>query len=121
MPPFERHVFICGNQREPGHPRGCCDPAGADTLQKAFKKALTARGLNRRIRANRAGCLDQCEHGPTVVVYPEGVWYGGVTLGDVDEIVDRHLAGGEPVSRLRLADECVNAADCVHKQARRNA
>jgi (2Fe-2S) ferredoxin len=121
MPPFDRHVFICGNQRPAGHPRGCCDPAAEDALQKAFKKALAERGLTRSVRANRAGCLDQCEHGPTVVVYPEGVWYGGVTAADVAEIVDRHLVGGEPVARLRLADACINTPGCEHKQARKGS
>ena len=90
----------------------------ATALQKAFKQALAERGLQRRVRANKAGCLDQCEHGPTVVVYPDAVWYGGVTASDVAEIVDRHLVGGEPVARLRLADACVNAATCDHKPRR---
>jgi (2Fe-2S) ferredoxin len=87
-------------------------------LQKAFKNALAARGLNRHVRANKSGCLDQCEHGPTVVVYPDAVWYGGVTLTDVADIVDQHLVGGVPVDRLRLADECVNSAACAHKPRR---
>jgi (2Fe-2S) ferredoxin len=113
--PFDRHLFVCTNQRPAGHPRGCCDPAASDALQKAFKKALAEHGAPRRVRANRAGCLDQCEHGPTVVVYPDGVWYGGVTLADVDEIVERHLVGGEPVARLRLADGCINTASCPHR------
>jgi (2Fe-2S) ferredoxin len=115
MPPFERHLFICCNQREPGHPRGCCDPLAEERLHKAFKQALADRGVNRRVRANRSGCLDQCEHGPTVVVYPDAVWYGGVTLADVDEIVDRHIVGGEPVARLRLPDACINSPSCAHK------
>lgn len=115
MAPFEKHLFICCNQRPAGHPRGCCDPSASEALQKAFKKALAERGLARRIRANRSGCLDQCEHGPTVVVYPDAVWYGGVTEGDIPEIIDRHLVGGEPVARLRLADACVNTATCTHK------
>lgn len=115
MAPFERHLFICTNQRPPDHPRGCCDPAASESLQKAFKKALAERGVHRRIRANRAGCLDQCEHGPVVVVYPDAVWYGAVTQADVMEIVDAHLIGGHPVARLRLADSCVNAATCPHK------
>jgi (2Fe-2S) ferredoxin len=115
MAPFERHVFVCCNQRESGHPRGCCDPDADDGLQKAFKKALASRGLNRAIRANRAGCLDQCEHGPTVVIYPDGVWYGFVTEQDIDDIIDTHLVGGRPVERLRLPDGCVNTAACPHK------
>lgn len=115
MPPFERHIFVCCNQRPPDHPRGCCDPDAGDHLQKVFKKALAERGLNRRVRANRSGCLDQCEHGPTVVVYPDAVWYGGVTEADVAEIVDSHIVNGAPVERLRLADTCINAASCPHK------
>ena len=115
MAPFERHIFVCCNQREPGHPRGCCDPQATDWLQKAFKKALAARGLNRTVRANRSGCLDQCEHGPTVVVYPEAVWYGGVAASDVEEIIESHIIGGRPVQRLRLADACINTGTCPHK------
>lgn len=115
MPPFSRHIFICCNRREPDHPRGSCDPTQEERLQKAFKKALAERGLNRTVRANKSGCLDQCEHGPTVVVYPDAVWYGHVTEDDVAEIVERHIVGGEPVARLRLADECINTATCAHK------
>jgi (2Fe-2S) ferredoxin len=115
MAGFEHHLFICCNQRPADHPRGSCDPDADDGLQKAFKKALAERGLNRRIRANKSGCLDQCEHGPTVVVYPEGVWYGFVGLADIDEIVDSHLVGGTPVARLRLPDTCLNTASCPHR------
>lgn len=118
MAPFARHLFVCSNRREAEHPRGSCDPAGSERLQKAFKKALADRGINRQVRANKAGCLDQCEHGPTVVVYPEAVWYGFVTEADVAEIVDTHIVGGEPVARLRLPDACVNAASCPHKPRR---
>lgn len=80
-----------------------------------FKQELAARGLKTSVRANRAGCLDQCEHGPTVVVYPEAVWYGGVTAEDVREIVESHIVNKIPVARLMLADECINTASCVHK------
>jgi (2Fe-2S) ferredoxin len=115
MASFERHLFICCNQRPADHPRGSCDPNADEHLQKAFKKVLADRGLNRRVRANKSGCLDQCEHGPTVVVYPDAVWYGGVTEADVAEIVDSHIAGGVPVERLRLAESCINTASCPHK------
>jgi len=115
MPKFDHHIFVCGNRREPGHPRGCCDPSGQAELQKLFKKKLAELGLKGRIRANQAGCLDQCEHGPNIVVYPEAVWYGGVTAADVDEIVTKHIVGGEPVERLRLADSCLNTATCEHR------
>ncbi len=115
MANFERHVFICENQREPGHPRGCCFSKGATAVREAFKEALKRHGLSKRIRSNKSGCLDQCEHGVTVVVYPEQVWYGFVKPEDVDEIVQKHLIGDEPVKRLMLADGCVNTASCPHK------
>lgn len=115
MAPFAQHLFVCSNRREPGHPRGSCDPDAGERLQKAFKKALAERGVHRQVRANKAGCLDQCEHGPTVVVYPDAVWYGFVSEADVAEIVETHIVGGRPVERLRLADACVNTASCPHK------
>ena len=115
MAKFEKHIFICGNQRPPGNPRGCCDPSGQAGLQKLFKQKLAERGLKGRVRANQAGCLDQCEHGPTVVVYPEGTWYGHVTEADVDEIIDSHMLDGKPVERLVLADECLNTQSCEHR------
>ncbi len=118
MPKFERHIFICGNQRPAGHPRGCCDPTAKAELQKLFKQKLAERGLKGRVRANQSGCLDQCEHGPNLVVYPEAVWYGGVTLADVDEIVESHILGGKPVERLRLRDECLNTATCEHRNGK---
>ena len=116
MSGFKHHIFICTNQREPGSARGCCNPDGSGALHKAFKDAVAARGLKATVRANKAGCLDQCEHGPNVVVYPEAVWYGGVKLEDVAEIVESHIVCGVPVQRLRMKDECVNTASCEHKK-----
>ena len=102
MTRFERHVFVCTNRRSDDDPRGCCAAKGSDEVRNLFKKLLKARGLNKRMRANAAGCLDACATGVTVVVYPEGVWYGGVTAGDVEEIIERHLIGGQVVERLLL-------------------
>jgi (2Fe-2S) ferredoxin len=116
MPKFERHLFICCNQRPPENPRGCCDPDGSAALQLVFKQKLAARGLKDRVRANKSGCLDQCEHGPTVVVYPDAVWYGRVTAADVDEIVESHVIAGKPVERLILPEECLNTPSCAHRQ-----
>jgi (2Fe-2S) ferredoxin len=120
MAKFRHHIFVCTNQRPPENPRGCCDPQGLGSLQLAFKKELAARGLKAEIRANRAGCLDQCEHGPTVAIYPEGVWYGGVQAEDVIEIIESHLMNGEPVERLLLHDACINTPQCEHKAPRKS-
>ncbi|HVV87518.1 MAG TPA: (2Fe-2S) ferredoxin domain-containing protein [Kofleriaceae bacterium] len=105
MPSFERHVFVCVNERPPDNPKGSCKARGGVEVRDTLKAELARRGLKGQIRANNAGCLDQCERGVTVVVYPEQVWYGGVTPADVPEIVDRHLIGGEVVERLLLPDQ----------------
>lgn len=118
MPKFEKHVFICCNQRPAGHPKGSCDPKAAGELHQLFKAAVAKRGLKATVRANKSGCLDQCEHGPTVVVYPEAVWYGGVTAAEVDEIIDSHIIGNRPVQRLMIPDSCLNVESCPHKPRR---
>lgn len=115
MPGFQRHLFVCTNEREEHHPRGCCSRKDSAAVRAAFKAALKERGLSRMIRPNAAGCLDQCEHGVCAVVYPEGTWYGFLTPEDVPEIVTEHLVGGRPVERLQLADACINTARCPHK------
>ena len=121
MSKFQRHIFVCTNQRDKDHPRGCCDPTGEATLQKQFKKVLAEHGVRNAVRANKAGCLDQCEHGPNVVVYPDAIWYGHVTHDDVEEIVTSHILGGKPVQRLMLADACINTATCPHKPRNQTA
>lgn len=105
MPHFERHVFICTNRRDAGNPKGCCASKGADKIRDAFKGQLFAANLHAQVRPNKSGCLDQCEHGVAVVVYPEQVWYGNVTLADVPEIIERHLKNGQVVERLLLPDQ----------------
>jgi len=105
MPSFARHVFVCINERAADHPKGCCKAKGGVAVRDRLKSELTARGLSKTIRANNAGCLDQCERGVTVVVYPEQVWYGGVTVDDIPEIVEEHLLHGRVVERLLIPDQ----------------
>jgi (2Fe-2S) ferredoxin len=104
MAKFQRHLFICVNERSADDPRGCCLARGSAAVADEFKQKLHARGLKRVVRANKAGCLDQCAFGVTVVVYPEAVWYGHVTPADVDEILDEHVIAGRIVERLRIPD-----------------
>lgn len=101
---FKHHVFFCLNQRDDGS--ACCAPHGAAHVWQYAKdriKALGEHGAG-RIRINKAGCLDRCALGPVLVVYPEAVWYTFVDAEDVDEIITRHLLGGEVVERLRLPE-----------------
>ena len=100
MPPFEKHIFVCTNRRAPDNPKGSCAEVGGEALFARFKKEVFERGLGERFRANQAGCLDACEHGCAVVVYPDNVWYARVTEDDVREIIESHLVDGQPVARL---------------------
>jgi (2Fe-2S) ferredoxin len=102
MPPYERHVFVCNNERDPSDPRGCCGAKEAAGVRSRLKELAHDAGLRGRVRINSAGCLDQCAYGVTVVVYPEAVWYGGVTVEDVDELFREHVLHGRTVERLRL-------------------
>ena len=99
---FRHHVFVCENERPPDDPRGSCGAKGSAAIREALKAELARRGLKKVVRANSAGCLDACADGPSIVVYPEGVWYGHVRVEDVPEIVESHLVNGVPVERLRL-------------------
>ena len=93
---FERHVFVCTSG-------DWCPAVDGDGLgvHARLKRLVAEAGLAGRVRVNKSGCLDQCGHGPMVVVYPEGVWYWGVQPEDAEEIVREHLLGGRPVERLR--------------------
>ncbi len=103
--PFYRcHVFACTNERPEGHPRGSCKRRGGEMLRNYMKVRAKELGLT-DVRINSAGCLDRCELGPTIVVYPEGVWYTARTSADIDEILRTHLTAGGRVHRLMLLPE----------------
>ncbi len=98
---FEKHVFICTNERTEGGRPSCGQDCGMN-LVSLFKKELKDRGLKGKMRAQRAGCLDSCEHGPSMVVYPDGVWYGGLKPEHISQIIEEHLLGGKPVEALTI-------------------
>ncbi len=101
---YRAHVFCCTNERPPGHPRGCCKDKGAVRLRNYMKARAKELGLE-GVRVNVAGCLDRCELGPTMVIYPEGVWYRCPTIEDVEEVLQVHVIGGGRVTRLMLHPE----------------
>lgn len=101
---YAAHVFCCTNERPAGHPRGCCKDKGAEGLRNYMKARAKQLGLE-GVRINIAGCLDRCELGPTMVIYPEGVWYHYRSNEDLDEILQTHLVAGGRVERLMLQPE----------------
>lgn len=108
MPKFTHHIFVCCNRRAEEHPRGCCDLHGSEQLRSAFKAEIACRGLTPRVRANKAGCLDQCELGPTVVIYPQQIWYGHVSVNDVPRIIEETIVRGKILSDLLIDNDWLN-------------
>jgi (2Fe-2S) ferredoxin len=98
---YEVHIFCCINERPPKHRRGCCARKGSRQLCDYMCRRSMVLGL-RKIRVNHAGCLNRCEMGPTMVIYPDGVWYTYSTEADIDEILARHVVKGVIVERLLL-------------------
>lgn len=101
---YASHVFLCTNVRPDGHPRGSCSAKDSVKLRDYMKGQASKLGL-KNVRINAAGCLDRCELGPSLVIYPEGVWYSPKNEADVDEILRTHLVEGGRVKRLMLQPE----------------
>jgi (2Fe-2S) ferredoxin len=99
---YDKHIFICTNQRAAGAQRKSCGEAHGMEIVDAFKKKLKELNLPIKLRAQKSGCLDICDFGQTLVVYPEGIFYVGVELCDVDEIIHEHIINDRIVERLRL-------------------
>ena len=99
---YRHHVFFCTNQRTDG--RACCQNHDAQAMRDYAKQRTKELGLSGKgeVRINNAGCLDRCDEGPVLVVYPEGVWYTYVDQSDIDEIIEEHLGHGRVVERLKL-------------------
>ena len=106
-PPFyDAHIFVCTNRRPDGHRRGSCAARGSEALRD-YMKARAKELQIPNMRVNMAGCLERCEFGPALVIYPEGVWYRPVTPADIDEILETHVQGGGRVARLMLTEKDV--------------
>ena len=116
MPPFQRHIFVCTNQRPKDDPRGCCANLGSEKLHAHFKSETKRLNLKGLVRANKAGCLDHCELGPSVVIYPEGVWYWVGTEADVTEIMERHVLKGEVVAIAHARPSGAGMAESIKKR-----
>lgn len=108
MPRFESLIFACCNARAADHPRGSCNPDASDALRNCFQAELKKRQLGPLYRASKSGCLEQCELGPTVVIYPQGIWYGHVKPEDVPRIIDETILGGRVLDDLLINDDWLN-------------
>jgi (2Fe-2S) ferredoxin len=105
-PYFQAHVFVCCNRRPDGHRRGSCAARGSEKLKDYMKARAKELGIP-GTRVNQAGCLDRCEFGPAIVIYPEGIWYRAETREDIDEILNAHLVEGGRARRLMLSEHDV--------------
>jgi (2Fe-2S) ferredoxin len=99
---YRYHVFFCVNERADGS--ACCQRFEAQAMRDYAKQRSKSLGLAGKggVRINTAGCLDRCDEGPVIVVYPEGVWYTYVDREDIDEILQEHLVHGRVVERLQI-------------------
>lgn len=102
---YTKHIFICENTRDASNPKKSCGNAGSASITAEMKKQLVERKVSKSIRANKAGCLGMCEHGPSMVIYPQGIWYGGVSMKDVSEIIERSILKDEIIERLVIREE----------------
>ena len=102
MSHYKYHMFFCTNQRESG--AACCEQCNASEIRAYAKKQVKELGLSGQgaVRVNTAGCLDRCELGPVIVIYPEETWYTYVDREDIDEIIEQHLKNGRVVERLLI-------------------
>ncbi|MFZ5642594.1 MAG: 2Fe-2S ferredoxin [Bacillota bacterium] len=96
------HIFVCTSSRVNGQQKGFCHSKESVEIVNAFMEEIEDRGLGGEVMVSNTGCFSLCERGPVVVVYPDNVWYGGVSPEDVVEIMDDHIEGGSPVKRLEI-------------------
>ena len=101
---FLKHIFICVNERDKSSPRGDCAQCGGKEIRMEFVKLINQYGLKGKVRANKSGCLDVCEEGPAVVIYPDNIWYTKVEVQDVDEIFETSILNDGIVKRLSRDD-----------------
>mgnify|MGYP001331494540 FL=1 len=101
---YRKHIFFCTNKRDADHPRGCCAGKGSLKLRNYMKLKIKELGLH-NIRVNTSGCLDRCEEGPCIVIYPEGIWYRANNKTDIDSIIENHITSGKRVDDLEIKNK----------------
>lgn len=102
MSRFQKHIFICNNERKADDPRGCCVGRGSLDLLDYAKTRVHEMGLKGKVRVNKAGCLDACQYGPALVVYPDDVWYSPQSREEMEEILQEHILNDRVVERIKI-------------------
>ncbi len=117
MEPFRYHVYAC-QQEKPNNNPHCCAARGAAGVLEALRKEIAAQGLNDEVQVTTCGSLGLCDRGPNMIVYPEGVWYSGVQVADVPELVRQHFKEGSPVERLVNRDAVALKKEITENRAK---
>ena len=104
-PKYNKHIFICINERNKDNPKGDCKRCGGMDIRLKFVQLINEHDLKGKVRANKSGCLDACEMGASVVIYPANQWYVKVTPDDVEEIFETSVLGNGVVERLSATAE----------------
>lgn len=99
---YQKHVFVCENWREESDARGSCGQKGSTSFRNKLKEEIERHGLKSKIRINQAGCLGTCNQGISMVIYPDGIWYGKVKESDIPEIIEKSLLKNEKIDRLLM-------------------
>lgn len=99
----KKHIFVCTSSRPTGQQKGMCHTKAGVELMMKFMEEVEDRDLGGEVFVSNTGCFGICEKGPIVVVYPDNVWYGAVTVGDVEQIMEEHIEQGEPVASLVIS------------------
>lgn len=118
QPLFEKHILVCTNQRAPGSARSSCGHCGGDAIRVRLAELLKQHGFKGRMRVSKTGCLDACELGPVVVIYPQDLWYVGVKIEDVDEIFTTSILGEGVVERLVATSAAWEKLKALRRQER---
>ena len=112
MKRYDKHIFVCENKRPPDDPRGCCSDKGSLEIRAKMKARIKELGLKPKVRVNSSGCLDACEFGPSVLLFIRNKFgMVGVTLDDVEEIIQSHIINNKPVERLFIKHPKFNKDD----------
>lgn len=96
----KHHIFVCASFRVAGESKGVCHKKDAGSLLGYLESELSDRGME-DVMVSSTGCLNRCEKGPVMIVYPEGFWYGEMNEQKIDEVLDA-LEDGQPATALAL-------------------